>query len=111
MLNKIKKLEEDDFDMTPPTVNAYYSPMKNEVEIKSLIYLMQSVLFSCSVILLFILFPIIFSISISFLQIVFPAGILRGSFFHRQRPRSLNFGGIGFIMGHEFVHAFESGNW
>lgn len=55
--------------MTPPTVNAYYTPTKN--------------------------------------QIVFPAGILQLPFYDRQNPKSLNFGAIGVVMGHELTHAFD----
>ncbi|XP_066598593.1 endothelin-converting enzyme homolog isoform X2 [Prorops nasuta] len=55
--------------MTPPTVNAYYTPTKN--------------------------------------QIVFPAGILQSPFFDMENPSSLNFGGMGVVMGHELTHAFD----
>lgn len=55
--------------MTPPTVNAYYTPTKN--------------------------------------QIVFPAGILQAPFYDTSYPRSLNFGGMGVVMGHELTHAFD----
>ncbi|XP_020280455.1 endothelin-converting enzyme 1 isoform X3 [Pseudomyrmex gracilis] len=55
--------------MSPPTVNAYYTPTKN--------------------------------------QIVFPAGILQSPFYDRESPNSLNFGGIGVVMGHELTHAFD----
>ncbi|XP_014472427.1 PREDICTED: endothelin-converting enzyme 1 isoform X2 [Dinoponera quadriceps] len=55
--------------MTPPTVNAYYTPTKN--------------------------------------QIVFPAGILQSPFYDMENPNSLNFGGIGVVMGHELTHAFD----
>ncbi|XP_046478357.1 endothelin-converting enzyme homolog isoform X1 [Neodiprion pinetum] len=55
--------------MTPPTVNAYYTPTKN--------------------------------------QIVFPAGILQSPFYDIKNPKSLNFGGIGVVMGHELTHAFD----
>ena len=55
--------------MTPPTVNAYYTPTKN--------------------------------------QIVFPAGILQLPFFDIKNPKSLNFGGMGVVMGHELTHAFD----
>ncbi|KAH0946776.1 hypothetical protein HN011_012233 [Eciton burchellii] len=55
--------------MTPPTVNAYYTPTKN--------------------------------------QIVFPAGILQSPFYDMKNPNSLNFGGIGVVMGHELTHAFD----
>ncbi|XP_055373792.1 neprilysin-3 isoform X2 [Condylostylus longicornis] len=55
--------------MTPPTVNAYYAPTKN--------------------------------------QIVFPAGILQLPFYDLNYPRSLNFGGMGVVMGHELTHSLD----
>ncbi|XP_051895036.1 endothelin-converting enzyme 1-like isoform X2 [Pristis pectinata] len=57
------------WSMTPPTVNAYYTPTKN--------------------------------------VIVFPAGVLQVPFYSRDFPMSLNFGGIGMVMGHELTHAFD----
>lgn len=55
--------------MTPPAVNAYYTPTKN--------------------------------------QIVFPAGILQLPFFDMKNPKSLNYGAMGVVMGHELTHAFD----
>ena len=55
--------------MTPPAVNAYYAPTKN--------------------------------------QIVFPAGILQAPFYDVSYPKSLNFGAMGVVMGHELTHAFD----
>ncbi|XP_055515409.1 endothelin-converting enzyme 1-like isoform X2 [Leucoraja erinacea] len=64
-----KSPNNDQWSMTPPAVNAYYAPTKNEI--------------------------------------VFPAGILQTPFYARDYPKSLNFGGIGVVMGHELTHAFD----
>lgn len=40
-------------------------------------------------------------------QIVFPAGILQSPFYDMQNFDSLNYGGIGVVMGHELTHAFD----
>ncbi|XP_050357045.1 endothelin-converting enzyme homolog isoform X1 [Nymphalis io] len=55
--------------MTPSTVNAYYTPTKN--------------------------------------QIVFPAGILQLPFYDGDNPKSVNYGAMGVVMGHELTHAFD----
>nr|KAF7416503.1 hypothetical protein H0235_011034 [Vespula pensylvanica] len=41
-------------------------------------------------------------------QIVFPAGILQSPFYDTQNFDSLNYGGIGVVMGHELTHAFDN---
>ena len=64
-----KPVDRNQWSMTPPTVNAYYTPTKN--------------------------------------QIVFPAGLLQTPFFSLKYPRSLNFGAMGVVMGHELSHAFD----
>lgn len=72
-LENMRKLDQPvnrtKWSMTPPTVNAYYTPTKN--------------------------------------QIVFPAGILQSPFFNLKYPKSLNYGAMGVVMGHELSHAFD----
>ncbi|KAL4647013.1 neprilysin isoform X2 [Arapaima gigas] len=40
-------------------------------------------------------------------QIVFPAGILQPPFFGKGQAMSLNYGGIGMVIGHEITHGFD----
>ncbi|XP_030071979.1 neprilysin [Microcaecilia unicolor] len=40
-------------------------------------------------------------------QIVFPAGVLQIPFFSVSQPKSLNYGGIGMVIGHEITHGFD----
>ncbi|GGZ69983.1 M13 family metallopeptidase [Algibacter mikhailovii] len=40
-------------------------------------------------------------------EIVFPAGILQKPYFDLYADDALNYGGIGMVIGHEFIHAFD----
>jgi len=62
-------VDDSQWYMTPPTVNAYYNASGNEM--------------------------------------VFPAGILQPPFFASDWPMTMNFGGIGMVMGHELTHGFD----
>jgi putative endopeptidase len=64
-----KPVDRNEWDMTPQTVNAYYDPSTNRINI--------------------------------------PAGILQPPFFDPKAPASVNYGAIGFIMGHEMTHGFD----
>jgi len=64
-----KPVDKSEWIMTPQTVNAYFSPMKNEI--------------------------------------VFPAGILQPPFFDLEGDDAVNYGAIGYIIGHEITHGFD----
>lgn len=69
-LNKIDKpVDRSEWEMTPQTVNAYYDPSMNNINL--------------------------------------PAGILNSPLFAIDAPAAVNYGGIGFVIGHEITHGFD----
>lgn len=69
-LNKIgKPIDRSEWAMTPQTINAYYNPSMNNINM--------------------------------------PAGILQAPFFDPKAPAAVNYGAIGFVMGHELTHGFD----
>ncbi|KTD24282.1 MULTISPECIES: M13 family metallopeptidase [Legionella] len=69
-LNKIgKPVDRSEWAMPPQTINAYYDPSMNNLNI--------------------------------------PAGILQPPFFDPNAPAAVNYGAIGFVMGHEMTHGFD----
>lgn len=69
-LNKIgKPVDRSEWAMPPQTINAYYDPSMNNLNI--------------------------------------PAGILQPPFFDPHAPAAINYGSIGFVMGHEMTHGFD----
>ncbi len=64
-----KAIDRTEWGMTPPTVNAYYSPTMNEI--------------------------------------AFPAGILQPPFFDPKADDAVNYGAIGWVIGHEMTHGFD----
>jgi putative endopeptidase len=41
-------------------------------------------------------------------EIVFPAGILQPPFFNQDADDAINYGAIGFVIGHEMTHGFDN---
>lgn len=69
-LHKIDKpIDRSEWEMTPQTINAYYDPSMNSINL--------------------------------------PCGILQAPFFDKNASDAVNYGGIGWVIGHEITHGFD----
>jgi putative endopeptidase len=69
-LDKIgQPIDRNEWGMSPQTVNAYYSPVMNEI--------------------------------------VFPAAIMQPPMFDGEADDAINYGAMGSVIGHEFMHGFD----
>ena len=102
-LGKIgRPVDRDEWQMTPPTVNAYYEA-------------------TLAIVTSYLVCPL-FSAggsgverprsphvtkSATLNEIVFPAGILQAPMFSVRRSAAMNYGAIGMVIGHEITHGFD----
>ena len=87
----------------PAVVNAYYSGIENSIQFPAGI--LQVLLTQIYLINFFNLFTYVI--------------LFQGIFFSKDRPSYMNYGGIGWVIGHEITHGFDDqgrqynsdGNW
>ena len=86
-----KPVNRSTWSTTPAVVNAFYSRTKNQISTHSKLDT----------------FVETFGLMIFMFFLVFPAGILQTPFYNRHYPMTMNFGGIGVVVGHEISHGFD----
>ncbi|MBN3298517.1 ECEL1 protein, partial [Amia calva] len=99
-----KEVDKTAWLLPPQALNAYYLPNKNQM---AMLHLPDvSVGLSCALSILSISHFLCLQIRFTF-QIIFPAGILQPTLYDPEFPQSLNYGGIGAIIGHELTHGYD----
>lgn len=91
-----------EWEMTPPMVNAYYTPTKNQIGKQNKRFLN----FPKPLYILLQLLKLNNNIP-NKCQTVIPSGILQTPFYDLAYPYSLNYGAMGVVLGHELTHAFD----